>query len=956
MEEAPILNFYLHTHWDREWYLPYETYRAQLVEVVRDILDRLESGELPHFLLDGQSCVLEDAVELVPSLRERICALMRTAKLLGGPWYVLADQTLVGGESLIRNLKIGIDCTNTFGPAAMIGYCPDTFGHTADMPRILRGFGINCAFVWRGVPRLDGPPVFWWRSNDGSEVLAYHLHRGYYQMMMHSEDDETLKKHVNAFLDRAASVSMKGKELKHPGVLVPIGADHVRAPAQFKSQMQRAAEYVEAVAAGTTRGARQINVSAAEAATHSDTATTLSTLAQSCSLGHHSLTEFAQRWHDTARKNRDEFATVSGELRDNAAALGYERAYMLQGVLSTRLYLKRENRLAEHRLINLCEPLYTWLSALEGFDYPGEELVYAWKLLLKNHPHDSICGCSIDPVHREMMVRTSKLHHLLNALDARAAEHVLGGTARLAIGTVPVPAPDVQADALAIWNFSTDPVSSPVMVSWANDVEAAGKSTKRKDSTNIQLISKEREPLIFSGTGQEPDVRTADMNKAWLWAPDVPAFGVKEFPLQSTAGSGEGDNAIPLSEAKGRSVSNGLLALTVEPNGSLLVTATDPATTKRTQFKIGHHLRDIADGGDTYNFDPVPADKPIEAVLTDAQPWQRGPLVASLRLTYEIAIPTGLNDLGQSGDENEQPKRFVRSHNVSNHIITTEVSLKRGIPILFFDTRFVNKSDDHRLEIVFDTGAQVQETISENHFSLLRRSTTASAPQLPVEKGCEAPLDRYPCQRFFIAGDQLFLNKGMPEYGVDGSTVSITALRAVSQLSRPRLFTRGGGAGPPVATPEANCPGLNQVSYGWAPLMHKGSETQLNEEAYRLAELLQGTLWAIPVRRGYATGGESLFTVKDPAIRFVSLFKSGRNIVMRLLNVSPEPCEATLTARLTGYEGHIADLGERLQTRLEPLEFTKDGNVYALPFGSNELITIVFCPNQSDEAIGRIRR
>ena len=104
----PKLFIYLHTHWDREWYLPFESFRTRLVALVNDVCRDLESGALPSFYLDGQSSVLEDACQLNQALKPRITKLMRSGKLSAGPWYVLADQMLVSGESLIRNLKLGL--------------------------------------------------------------------------------------------------------------------------------------------------------------------------------------------------------------------------------------------------------------------------------------------------------------------------------------------------------------------------------------------------------------------------------------------------------------------------------------------------------------------------------------------------------------------------------------------------------------------------------------------------------------------------------------------------------------------------------------------------------------------------------------------------------------------------------------------------------------------------------
>ena len=136
-----------HTHWDREWYLPFPVFRMRLVELVGVVLDALEDGRLPHFQLDGQAAVLDDHLAIRPGDEERIRALVTAGRLSVGPWYTLPDEFLVSGETLVRNLRLGRRTARRFGASMPVGYLPDMFGHVAQMPQILRGFGLADAVV-----------------------------------------------------------------------------------------------------------------------------------------------------------------------------------------------------------------------------------------------------------------------------------------------------------------------------------------------------------------------------------------------------------------------------------------------------------------------------------------------------------------------------------------------------------------------------------------------------------------------------------------------------------------------------------------------------------------------------------------------------------------------------------------------------------------------------------------
>src|SRR6476646_6110185 len=115
-----------HTHWDREWYEPFQRFRLRLVDLMDDVVAR------------GQLAI--------------------------GPWRVLMDEFLCSGETMIRNLEMGWADASRLGAVMPIGYLPDMFGHCAQMPQLLRHVGIEQAVVYRGVPAEVDCHEFWWRS------------------------------------------------------------------------------------------------------------------------------------------------------------------------------------------------------------------------------------------------------------------------------------------------------------------------------------------------------------------------------------------------------------------------------------------------------------------------------------------------------------------------------------------------------------------------------------------------------------------------------------------------------------------------------------------------------------------------------------------------------------------------------------------------------------------------
>src|SRR5947207_6309494 len=194
-----------HTHWDREWYLPLEHFRVELAALVDEVLDVLERDEAFRvFTLDGQAVLLEDYLELRPEQEPRLRALLADGRLAVGPSYVLPDELLVGGESLVRNLLLGrAVCERLGARTSRVGYLPDSFGHPAQLPQILAGFGIESFLFSRGVGDEvdDVGRIFRWTAPDGTAVTAFNL-PGHYDSAVHLQSADDLAERARGLAER----------------------------------------------------------------------------------------------------------------------------------------------------------------------------------------------------------------------------------------------------------------------------------------------------------------------------------------------------------------------------------------------------------------------------------------------------------------------------------------------------------------------------------------------------------------------------------------------------------------------------------------------------------------------------------------------------------------------------------------------------------------------------------
>jgi alpha-mannosidase len=380
-----------HTHWDREWYERFEGYRARLVPMVSRLLDVLEGDQdFRSFTFDGQTIAIQDYLEKRPADVPRVQALVRSDRLLIGPWHVLADLLLVSGESIVRNLQEGLRSAGELGRAARVAYVADPFGHPAQLPQILRAFGYDTYVFARGMGD-EGESVgseFWWVSPSGDRVRAAHLVDHYSNALPLvgpvDEDPAALRRRVRAkttrIFDRLTPYA-NGDVL-----LLMVGDDHVEADPRLPEAVREMRQAFPNV--------------------------------------------------DTRIANLEEFAAAMPPLQHEVSGEIANGRYrpILRGVNSTRMWIKQENVACERLLLEWCEPL----DALTGGS-ARDELRELWRMLLQNHPHDSICGCSIDAVHDvDMAPRFAFVHERGEALASRLLDRLAGrGTSPMLWDSLP---------------------------------------------------------------------------------------------------------------------------------------------------------------------------------------------------------------------------------------------------------------------------------------------------------------------------------------------------------------------------------------------------------------------------------------------------------------------------------------------------------------------------------------
>ncbi len=778
-----------HSHWDREWYMPFEQHHMRLVTLIDNLLDVFKHDpDFDSFHLDGQMIALDDYLAVRPERKPELAAAIKAGKLRIGPFYILQDDFLISPESNVRNMIIGRDQAREYGQEVPLGYFPDTFGNMGQTPQMMALANLKTAAFGRGVtPTGFNNQVgdadyasqyseMWWQGPDGTRILGL-LFANWYSNGNEIPVEKTAAK---AFWDQKLADAEKFASTDN--LLMMNGVDHqpvqldVTAAIKVANELYPDYEFI-----------------------HTNFTDYLSTLSA----------ELPQ-----------DLSTIHGELTSQET----DGWYTLANTASSRVYLKQENTKNERLLENQAEPLATMAYAAQ--DYPHDRLRYAWKLLLQNHPHDSICGCSVDEVHREMLTRFAKSQEV-----ARFITHDALMTLTAKINTVEFGA---QAKPFVVVNTTgfTKSGLTRIVVEWNRiDFSAAG-SIQEQRAQLVQQLKTLPELMVVDAHGQSVPFRLIDQQVAFhydlpkdrfrepfqaieltieLNMVDMPACAWRTLALQPATQAGVADSAV---KAQPRLISNEWLKVVVEDDGSLTMT-------NRETGKVYHQMLVFEDTGDmgneyiyrqtTDNHAYYSTDFPMDVRLVHADE-----LGSELELTNYLEVPVSADD--QLAQETQAvidiTKRTAkRSAEKVPLTITTKIRLNPHSRQLQFESHLNNQAKDHRLRVLFKTALVAETHVADSIYE------TVTRPNHPA-KNWQNPTNPQHQQAFASvfneANGVTVGNFGLNEYEIlpQDNTIALTMLRCVGEMGDWGYF----------ATPEAQCQG--EFTFNYSVELTDGSKAQ----------------------------------------------------------------------------------------------------------------------------------
>lgn len=889
-----------HTHWDREWYQPHELFRWRLVQMIDELIAHMEAHpDYRCFNLDGQSIVIADYLELRPENEVRLRALIEAGRILIGPWWVQPDEFLPSGESHIRSFQKGIRFAERLGGSLRIGHCADQFGHIAQMPQLMSQLGMTSACLWRGVPDSVPGWSFWWEAPDGTRLPVLYLRNSY-------SSGWRLPTNVDDFIERIRRQERERRD-DEPALLMN-GTDHSRAEFGVPATI--------AAAAGRGYEIRMATLPEYEAAM------------LDAGLDEH---------------------VHGGELRSP------DRSNVLVGVLSARANIKQRDFQVSSAIERYAEPLEL-LAVLHGGPDSLPALRQAWRLLLENSPHDSICGCSVDQTHREMFPRYDRAEQLARQVARESAAHLVtrlevpegGGLALWR--PVPHAAATLECHVPGDWEAGTLRLPSGEEVPCAIVPAVPGETlyheevSPRGAGRHLDFIRDGRydnhavEEMRWELEGRHLRVETVVGDAINIVDDAAVRDEVREVAANALADTAEVTvrrsarrtlrAVLPASPAIGLELLVGGQGEAAAADGGVALTGDGIANAfyevrlRKSGLEVrdrlrGFRLRNVnafvseGDRGDEYNADILP-DAVVQPAFRELLEVRGDGVTATLRYLSVHELPAELH---------AKRRRRLRKQ-MAFLVVDTTVTLWAGLPRIDFRVAVNNQVRDHRVRALFPLPFPVSTAWTENQFHVAERPL-----EPPAWNGIspEMPPSTFPQKTFaaFEANNSglAVLNRGLQEGEVvkdprGRQAYALTLLRCVGWLSRPDLTSRRGGAGPTIATEDSQMQGEHLFEYALTTYAGSWRDAGIQPMAHSFAH--PPMAWITNEHEGSHRGALELARISPASVIPSALHRSDADgqPIIRLYSAADADVEAAVAVPAAPGQAGLADLLERPVTAL----------------------------------------
>lgn len=839
-----------HSHWDREWYMAYEQHHMRLIELIDDLLELFEvDPSFNSFHLDGQTIILDDYLQVRPEKRQAIQQAINEGKLRIGPFYILQDDFLISSESNVRNMLIGMEESRKWGTPVMLGYFPDTFGNMGQTPQLMKQAGISAAAFGRGVKPIgfDNQVLeaenyssqyseMWWKGPDQTAIFGL-LFANWYS---NGNEIPVEKEAALAFWKQKLADAEQYASTNH--LLMMNGVDHQPVQKDISKAIHLANE-----------------------------------LFPDYEFIHSNFTDYLEA---VQKDVPEDLGSVEGELTSQET----DGWYTLANTASARVYLKQWNTKVQRQLENITEPLATMAYEVSG-NYPHDQLDYAWKTLMQNHPHDSICGCSVDSVHREMIPRFEKADEVGKYLAQDSLEQLTA-----AIDTTGFPKDsfpfvivntagmDKTGEAEITIELERKRFAEGIPEQLYQELENLPKRkyhVETKSGATIPAILSE-ETVQFGYDLPKDRFRVpymARMIKVTLPLENMPAFSWETFALvEGEAKAEEKETMIHQSE---RIIENGPLHLTIEKNGTITM---EDRKNKRKLNNL-HIFEDIGDIGNEYIFKQPFCDQPILSsnkensevkVLVDT------PEIAKISILQEMEIPVSADERLEKEQQMVVEFRYRKAERSKEKRILqikTIMTIRKDSKKIDFETTLDNQMKDHRLRVLFPTKLHVEHHEADSIFEVVKRPNH-------VSKSWENPTNPQHQQAFVNIHDEEYGvtvgNFGLNEYEVtEDGQIAVTLLRSVGELGDWGYFP----------TPEAQCLGEHRFNYS---IELHGPEEKFSTYLHAYAAQIPFSTQQIKHHEGTLISKQQYLTIKSETFAITALKRSkfSDKVVVRGFNMS----------------------------------------------------------------------